>query len=980
MKATTLGRLSRISAIGASGILAMSSCDLDLRTTNSYSSIGDTDSNGSMQVHMYRLENGLTVYISPNREEPRFYAEIITRAGSKHDPSTNTGLAHYLEHLLFKGTSSFGTIDYEKEKPLLDQITDLYEQRSKETNETRRKEIYAKINSISQEAASFAVPNEMDRTYGDMGGKGINAHTWHEETVYKVDLPANRLKHWAKIEAERFTNPVFRLFHTELETVYEEKNRSIDNKERLIRREVNALLFKNHPYGQQPTLGSVEHLKNPSILAIQEYFDKYYVPENMAICISGDVDPKEAMAVISREFADWAPGEKPIETLKWTENPLKGREFAQMKYQGEEQVLLAFRTVDKNHEDFPAVRLVDMILDNSAAGLINLNLVEAQAVRGAGSYPQNMNDHGVQYLYGVPKDGQTLDEVEALLLEQIEMVKKGEFADWILPAVINDFKKRRKQDLEENDKRVELLRDTFLAFREWSDTESEIDKLEQVTKEQVVAAANKYFGSDFVAGHRIDAQHDLPKIDKPKIDPLDINASQASAFMQEIEQIKVEPFAPKYLETGEDFEIVEVRPGLKLYHSPNPVNDLFALHFRIETGSRQDTLLPLAKRLLDRSGAGELTSEQLKIEWYKLGSEFGLSVSDRFTNLALSGLDENLPATLTLAHEHLTSPNTSEETHRELVKIILAERDDESKDPRILGHALAHHHRYGDRSRYRKRASNSDINASTVASLKEKLSELLSSEQAVLYVGPRPAKEVAVVLSKHFPLAETLSPPSTFEPLRSIAPEKTQIHFYEKEMAQAQVRLELAVGERNESSMPAAQLYNEYFAGGMAGLVFQELREARALAYSAWGHYFPASRSDEENILVGSIGCQADKTIDAVDAFLGLLNEMPFNENRWESAQDALESAYRTNHARFRQIPGAVYDWNQLGLTEDPRKARFPVIQSADIETLRRFYQKEIKPRAKLISIVGDSSKIDLDALAKFGPITKITKEQIFTY
>ena len=250
----------------------------------------------------------------------------------------------------------------------------------------------------------------------------------------------------------------------------------------------------------------------------------------------------------------------------------------------------------------------------------------------------------------------------------------------------------------------------------------------------------------------------------------------------------------------------------------------------------------------------------------------------------------------------------------------------------------------------------------------------------MLYVGPRPAKEVAVVLSKHFPLAETLSPPSTFEPLRSIAPEKTQIHFYEKEMAQAQVRLELAVGERNESSMPAAQLYNEYFAGGMAGLVFQELREARALAYSAWGHYFPASRSDEENILVGSIGCQADKTIDAVDAFLGLLNEMPFNENRWESAQDALESAYRTNHARFRQIPGAVYDWNQLGLTEDPRKARFPVIQSADIETLRRFYQKEIKPRAKLISIVGDSSKIDLDALAKFGPITKITKEQIFTY
>ena len=168
-----------------------------------------------MQVIQKTLDNGLTVYLSPNREEPRFYAEIITRAGSKHDPSTNTGLAHYLEHLLFKGTESFGTINYEKELPLLDQITQLYEKRSQESNESKRAEIYKEINRISTEAAEMAIPNEMDRAYSDMGGKGINAHTWHEETVYKVDLPANRLEHCAKIESDRFARPVFRLFHTE---------------------------------------------------------------------------------------------------------------------------------------------------------------------------------------------------------------------------------------------------------------------------------------------------------------------------------------------------------------------------------------------------------------------------------------------------------------------------------------------------------------------------------------------------------------------------------------------------------------------------------------------------------------------------------------------------------------------------------------------------------------------------------------------
>ena len=341
------------------GVEERGTLDFNLKDENSS---GNTHS--SMQVIEHTLENGLTVYLSPNHEEPRFYAEIITRAGSKHDPNTNTGLAHYLEHLLFKGTSSFGTVDYEKEKVLLDEITQLYETRSKESNETKRGEIYEKINDISAKAAALAIPNEMDRAYSDMGGKGINAHTWHEETVYKVDLPGNRLEHWAKIESERFANPVFRLFHTELETVYEEKNRSIDNKDRLLQREVNNLLFKVHPYGQQPTLGSIEHLKNPSIKAIEEFYAKHYVPENMAICISGDIDPEKAIALIKERFSSWENKGPLRPEPKWVETGLQGREFVQVQYLGEEQLLLAFRTAPRHHEDYHALRLMDMILDN----------------------------------------------------------------------------------------------------------------------------------------------------------------------------------------------------------------------------------------------------------------------------------------------------------------------------------------------------------------------------------------------------------------------------------------------------------------------------------------------------------------------------------------------------------------------------------------------------------------------------------------
>jgi predicted Zn-dependent peptidase len=933
-----------------------------------------------MQVIKHTLDNGLTVFLSPNHETPRFYAEIITRAGSKHDPKTNTGLAHYLEHLLFKGTSSFGTVDFEKEKPLLDQIAKLYEERSAEQNETKREEIYKKINEISIEASTFAVPNEMDRVYGNMGGKGINAHTWHEETVYKVDLPANRLIHWAKIESERFANPIFRLFHTELETVYEEKNRSIDNKDRLLNTKVNELLFKVHPYGQQPTLGTIEHLKNPSIKEIERFYSTHYVPENMAICISGDIDPVETIRIIEEHFSSWKSDAPLRPEPKWEEQPLSGREFVQVQYLGEEQILLGFRTAPKHHPDYHALRLMDMIIDNSVAGLINLDLVEKQKVRSAGCFPQNLNDHGVHFFYGIPKEGQDLEDVEKLLLEQITRVKKGDFQDWVIPAVITDFKKMEKENRENNAKRVELMRDTFLSFVDWKTTEQEIRELEKLTKQDIVRVANKYYGENYVVGYRIDKQHKLPSIEKPKIDPLKIDPDKESSFMREVSSIPFSPFEPKFIEEGENFTVKEISPGISLIHVNNPLNDLFTLELRMEKGFRHNPMLPFAKRMLDRSGADEISSNDLKIEWYKLGTDFAFAVRERLSSLVLTGLDENFDASLKLGRDLVEKPNISNETWEETKKIIFAERDDEGKDPRAISHALAHFHRYGNKSRYLNRPTDSDINASNVESLSQLIKEVLNSERTVLYYGPKTPEEVIQAVSKGFiGDLEVVNQTKPLEVLRSHIAENNQVFFFEKEMAQAQVRLEFSVGPYNEEIMPAAQLFNEYFGGGMAGLVFQELREARALAYSAWAHFFTPSRSDEENVLVGSIGCQADKTLDAVNAFMELLENMPINDTRWESAHSSILSNYRTSPIPYRATAGYVYDINALGMNEDPRRNRFEKISTASIQILEEFYANSIKAKKKLLSIVGDSSKIDLKELEKIGPIRLVNKEELFT-
>ena len=971
-----------ITVLAVSASFLLLSCGVLHHDTISFPSndANSSDNNhSSMQVIKRTLDNGLTVYLSPNHEEPRFYAEIITRAGSKHDPATNTGLAHYLEHLLFKGTSSFGTVDYEKEKVLLDEITELYEQRSKETNETKRGEIYERINEVSARAATLAIPNEMDRAYSDMGGKGINAHTWHEETVYKVDLPGNRLEHWAKIESERFANPVFRLFHTELETVYEEKNRSIDNKDRLLQREVNNLLFKVHPYGQQPTLGSIEHLKNPSIKAIEEFYAKHYVPQNMAICISGDIDPDKTYALIEKYFSSWKNAGPLRPEPKWVESELQGREFVQVQYLGEEQLLLAFRTAPRHHEDYPALRLMDMILDNSVAGLINLNLVEQQKVRAAGCFPQNYNDHGVQFFYGIPKDGQSLEDAEKLILAEIDKIKKGEFEDWILPAVVNDFKKKRKEDLESYFKRVEMLRDTFLSFVEWETTEREIEELEKLSKKDVIRVAEKYLGGNYVAGFRIDAQHELPSIEKPKIDPLKIDPDKESPFMQKVHALPFEPFEPKFVEENKDFTEIEVADGIRLIHARNPLNDLFTLEVRMEEGYRHQPMLPYAKRMLDRSGAEDTTAEELKIEWYKLGTDFSFGVRDQLSSFGLNGLDENLEPSLDLARRLLQSPGITADKWNESKKIILSERDDEQKDPRALSNALAHFHRYGEKSRFVDRPTDAELNATTVDGLSEVLAGLLETKRTILYYGPRSPEQILETIKKGFLSQEPSRTTESIPPNRSLSPSKSQVYFLQKEMAQAQVRLEFAVGLYDENKTPAGQLFNEYFGGGMAGLVFQELREARALAYSAWAHFFNPPRPNEENILIGAIGCQADKTLEAVNAFMELLEEMPINDTRWESAHTSLLSTYRTNPIGYRSTPSFVYDVRTLGLEGDPRKKRYEKLRAADVKLLEEFYEKEIKPKAKLLSIVGDSEKIDLSKLSEIGPLTKVKAEDLFT-
>jgi len=973
--------VSMLAFVSCDGNKSTSSIDNNISQTESpalgYRKVNTDNANDPLNAQIFELDNGLRVYLTENHEEPRFYAEIAIRAGSKHDPADGTGLAHYLEHLLFKGNQNLGSLDYAAEKPHLDRIVELYEEHHGETDPTRRAEIYAQINSEAQLAAQYSAPNEIDKVYNSMGGTALNAHTWYEETVYKVGLPANRLRQWAEIESDRFVDPVFRLFHTELETVYEEKNRTLDNKHRIISTAVDEMLYKVHPYGQQPTIGTVEHLKNPSLVYIQDYFDTYYVPNNMAIFISGDIDIEETITLISDKFSHWEA--KPIpEVGPWVEEPLQGAERRTVQYPGEEQVQLAFRTAGNGSEDKEALILLDMILDNRTAGLINLNLNQQQLVASAGSSPLFLNDAGSQSLYGIPKQEQTLEEVEQLLLGQLEIIKAGEFEDWIIAAIINDFKKNEKARLEFNQARVSMMRDSFIQGSDWNYHIAELDRMSLLNKQDVVDVANKYFGNDYVAVYRTDGQNDIPEVEKPQIDPVNIDSSLQSEFAANVLAMEHEAIEPTFVEAGKDYQVIEFADGVALYYAPNPLNDLFTFSINVDVGTEEIEKLGLAASLMEVAGTTTMSNEALQKEWYRMGTDFRFGVGGNSSSLSISGLDEQFAASLTLALDLIKNPDSDEQTLQKMKGILLKFREDQKSSPPAISRALYLYNRYGKESPMLERLTSKEIQASTVDELLSLPKQLLGYKQVLTYTGSMPLEDLTELLQQHYAIESELkdTPAYRFRTARNI--EETEIYVVDQKTAQAQVRIEFADGIYTENDSLMSSLYTSYFGSGMSSVVFQELREARALAYSASAHYVQGGRLNEQNMFLGTIGTQTDKTIDALSAFIKLIENMPVSTERFNNSIESFLNRYRTSKVNFREVISTVRNWEKLGIEEDPRKERYQQLQTTTVDELLNFQQEHIKDRTKLISIVGDLSIIDEEKLEQFGAVSKIQIDDLF--
>ena len=935
-----------------------------------------------MKTRIYTLENGLKVYLSVNDEKPRIQTFIAVRTGSKNDPSETTGLAHYLEHLMFKGTKQFGTNNPTAEAPLLDDIQARYEQYRLITDPELRKQKYHEIDSVSQIAAQYFIPNEYDKLMATIGAQGTNAYTSNDVTCYTEDIPSNEIENWVKIQADRFQNMVIRGFHTELEAVYEEYNIGIAQDFRKLYAAMLAKLFPTHPYGTQTTIGTQEHLKNPSITNIKKYFNKWYVPNNCAICMSGDLDMNKTIAIINKYFSDWKPGEDVRQPIFPAQPAFTTPQDTTIIGQEAETLWMGWRAEKATSLQNDTLDIIADMLSNGKAGLIDLNLNQSMKLQEAWSATTSMQDYSMIFMAGTPKEGQTLDEVRQLLLGEIDNIKKGNFSDDLLPSVINNKKLNFYKSLDSNEQRADRYVNAFINGSEWKDDVSKIDRQSKITKKDVTDFANRFFNDGYAIVYKhqgVDST--LKKIDKPAITPIPTNRDQMSQFVKDIQDTEVKPLQPRFMDFANDLKDTKTKAGLPLIYKQNTIDDRFNLEFVYDFGSEDLLDMTYAANYLDYIGTDKMTAKEIKQKLYKLACNYGISVVNDRTYVWMNGLNENLPEALSLLEDVLQNAKADTDSYSKYIELVQKTREDEKKEQRSCFSALFDYGSYGSYNPTSNIITTDDLRQRDPQTLVDNLKRLRDMEQTVLYYGPMNEKQLSQTLAKYHKTAKKLTPVPVGKQYALQATPKNEIiiaPYDAKNIYMIQFHNENKEWNKDEEAVQ--DLFNEYFGGGMNTIVFQELRESRGLAYSAFAHYRrPERKTDPESFFTYIIS-QNDKMMDCIKTFNNIVDSIPQSQTAFDIAKQSLTKTLQSRRITKFNIISNYYLCKRKGYTGDPKEPVYNALPSMTLQDIVDYEKKNVAQKPYKYIILGDEKELDIQSLEKIAPIRRVSLEEIFGY
>ncbi len=935
---------------------------------------------GLSKMSEYKLDNGLTVILNPDHSKAEVFGYVVCKAGGKDDPADATGMAHYMEHMLFKGTEDLGTTNWEKEKPHIDSIFVLYDELAATNNEEQRKAIQIKINEQSVKANEYAIPNELTTLIKQTGGTGMNANTSPDRTVFFNTFPPKQIEAWLEIYSHRFQNAVFRSFQSELEVVYEEKNMYSDMFFMNIIEKLQHDFFKNHPYGQQTLIGTVDDLKNPSLTKMKTFYDTWYVPNNMALVLSGDFDENLVKPLIEKTFGTWQYKATP-ERKTWEEKPFDGRELTEVKMSPIKLGALAYRTVPEGHPDEIILQICNGLLSNeSQSGLMD-QLVLDNEIMAMEAFAFPYYDYGMNLFLIIPKlVGQSLEEAEELALTKLELLKKGEFEDWRMDAIKKELYRQHMESAESNEGRGIMIGETFARGGDITELASYPDRIQKITKEDVLRVANAYFGDNYLAFFSKMGSYKGEKIEKPGYKPVISNTTAKSAFAQKLETIVTLNYSPKYLNFDKEIEESDLTKNAKLYVVKNPQNDIFKLTIKYNIGEINEPLLKEAMYAMNDAHTDSLSKSELKDEFSKLGATYYFSSDNSYIYLEIDGLDGEFENTISLVADLINHPTLEQEDVDFMTEETKTERKMEREDAGDVASAAFDWVRYGEKSEYIDRLTVKETKALQAEDLISKFKEATDYALEIHYAGNIPMDEVKEILNSNLELKAQYKKGVGIATHKLMEYDENIVYFVNKKKAsQANIYFFANEAPFKVEDIPTREAFNLYFGGGFSGLVLQEIREYRSLAYGAGAGFSTPPVKETPSFFYGYIGTQADKTSEALEVFTSLVDSMPHKTERIEMIRPYLEQSAFTDHPDFRGLSEYMLELQQQGINDDPAKlfnAAYKNLQFADIV---EFYEANLQNAPMVTLVVGDKKNIDMDALKQYGKVFTVKEKDLYS-
>ena len=936
----------------------------------------------ALKVKEYRLENGLTVWLNEDHSQPKVFGAVVVKAGAKDCP--DTGIAHYFEHMMFKGTDRIGTLDYESEKVLLDSIAMKYDELAMTEDTAARARLQKEINELSIRSSEYVIPNEFNRLINRFGGSGLNAATSYDATIYFNTFSPQYMVQWAEINSERLINPVFRLFQSELETVYEEKNMYGDFIGGQVMDTLMARYFGPHPYAY-PIIGSTKNLKNPRLTEMHKFFEDYYVASNMALILSGDFDAQQVMPILEKAFSRIRSGNAPKQE-KVMLPPFNGRETMKVKVPIPfiKAMGLGFRGVSANHEDQVALNIAVNLLNNAnGTGYLDKLMVEHKLM-GALAINESMNEAGILAVAIMPKLLiQSYSSAEKMVWDEINRVKNGDFSDEMFNSLKLEQKRQYASSLENIDSRATIMMNLFSQGKSWNDYLNEVARIESITKEDVVRVAQKYFSNNYLCVTKSTGKYPKDNLPKPAFSPVvPRNADASSSYAKQLEKIPEQQVAPRIIDFEKDVKTSKLTPLVTLYTTPNPLNDIFTLNISYGIGALEQPELMQLTNYLQLLGTESLSFEQFRSRLQSIGSTLAFDVTPDAFVMKVTGFDNHIDETMKLVGDFIRHAKADDKKLRQIVDDAKVSEKAFFKSGDNVASALLEQVKYGDQSRYLRKLSLSQIKKLKGKDMLAIYDKVRSVQCDLHYCGTLPVEKVIGTIRQHLPLERTT--------VASNSPYYRELKQYDRptvffidmpDMAQSIV-YGYVKGDPvdDKASRHASRLFSVYFGGDMSSLMFQEIREFRSFAYRTSGRYQLPNHAHKGTAgsFTAMLSTQSDKTLDALGVLDSLIREMPLKPERVEAVKQTLVNRINNDYPPFRNLSEKVASARMEGFDRDPAEEFLRDIATMDMQDISRFYREQISGRPVVYVIAGNRKHIDMKKLAEYGTIIKVKKKDIY--